>query len=428
MPRLLVIDDRDQTVEMVHRQLPQFDTVTRCDRRIPCQVCEERTRGCPLRCAHDYAEAAEALARQGALPDLVVLDLHFALPEERLLPEDKSALPAEPKARRAAVEGLRRRQGLLILERLRATYPTAAGRHAHDDRLGPRRRAPRRSAGLPVRERGGRQPQPGRRDLARARAPPQRAGGADLLGARPGHGRAAPAARACSRARRCPLLIEGETGTGKSFLAEHVIHPRSGAKGPLVVTDLSTVPPRAAGRAPVRRAARRLHGRRRGSRRRVRAGPRRDAVPRRDRQPRSRAAAAAPARARARRGHPPRRHAPAAGGAQAGRGDERGRRGAGARGTLSLRPLHAPQPGHAAARAAAARAARGSSRSRPLRVPRGAALRAAAAAGARVPGPLPHARTTSPTARAPSCSAGRARPAPAATPSRCSSAARRSHA
>jgi DNA-binding NtrC family response regulator len=39
-----------------------------------------------------------------------------------------------------------------------------------------------------------------------------------------------------------PILIEGETGTGKSFLAEHMIHARSGAKGPLVVTDLSTVP------------------------------------------------------------------------------------------------------------------------------------------------------------------------------------------
>src|SRR5688572_25103683 len=98
---------------MVHRQLPQLDTVTRCDRRIPCQVCEERTRGCPLRCAHDYAEATDALSRQESLPDLVVLDLHFALPEERLLPEDKSGLPTEAKARRAAVETLRRRQGLL---------------------------------------------------------------------------------------------------------------------------------------------------------------------------------------------------------------------------------------------------------------------------------------------------------------------------
>ena len=39
-----------------------------------------------------------------------------------------------------------------------------------------------------------------------------------------------------------PVLVEGETGTGKSFLAEHAIHPRSGPKGPLVVTDLSTIP------------------------------------------------------------------------------------------------------------------------------------------------------------------------------------------
>jgi two-component system nitrogen regulation response regulator GlnG len=39
-----------------------------------------------------------------------------------------------------------------------------------------------------------------------------------------------------------PVLLQGETGTGKSFLAERVLHPRSGAKGPLVVTDLSTIP------------------------------------------------------------------------------------------------------------------------------------------------------------------------------------------
>jgi two-component system nitrogen regulation response regulator GlnG len=39
-----------------------------------------------------------------------------------------------------------------------------------------------------------------------------------------------------------PVLIEGETGTGKSFLAEQVLHARAGAKGPLVVTDLSTIP------------------------------------------------------------------------------------------------------------------------------------------------------------------------------------------
>ena len=97
MPRILVIDDRDQTVEMCHRQLPQFDYVTRCDKSIPCQVCDERYHGCTLRCAHDHAEATQALRAQSALPDLVVLDPHFALPEEKLLPEDKGLLPADKR-------------------------------------------------------------------------------------------------------------------------------------------------------------------------------------------------------------------------------------------------------------------------------------------------------------------------------------------
>src|SRR5579872_671803 len=124
MPRLLVIDDRDNTIEMCHRHLAEFDYVTRCDRTIPCQVCEERERGCRLKCAHDHKEAAEVLSRAGALPDLVVLDLHFAVPEDRLLPEDKSGLPQEAPARKRALEDLRRRQGLLILEKLRREYPT----------------------------------------------------------------------------------------------------------------------------------------------------------------------------------------------------------------------------------------------------------------------------------------------------------------
>ena len=241
MPRLLVIDDRDQTVEMVHRQLPQFDTVTRCERRIPCQVCEERTRGCPLRCAHDFAEAAEALGRLPALPDLVVLDLHFALPEERLLPEDKSDLPIETKARRTAVESLRRRQGLLILERLRATYPTlpvvmltTTGSDLGTDRptdplvyLCENEVVDSRSLAA---------------EISRALALSHRVQeGPIFWGRAPGMAELRRQLEVLARSP-LPLLLEGETGTGKSFLAEHVIHPRSGAKGPLVVTDLSTMP------------------------------------------------------------------------------------------------------------------------------------------------------------------------------------------
>ena len=242
MPRLLVIDDRDQTVEMVHRQMPQFETVTRCDRRIPCQVCEERTRGCPLRCAHDYAEAAEALGRQPALPDLVVLDLHFALPEERLLPEDKSALPVEAKARRAALEQLRRRQGLLILEKLRASYPTlpVVMLTTTGSDLGAERPAD------PLVYLCENEVVDGRSlaaEISRALALSHSAQEGPIFWGR------APAMTELRRQIETlvrsplPLLVEGETGTGKSFLAEHVIHPRSGAKGPLVVTDLSTVPP-----------------------------------------------------------------------------------------------------------------------------------------------------------------------------------------
>ncbi len=242
MTRLLVIDDRDQTVEMLHRQMPDLDTVTRCDRAVPCQVCEERTRGCPLRCAHDWKEAADALARRPDLPDLVVLDLHFALPEERLLPEDKSDLPGDAKARRAAVERLRRRQGLHILEKLRATYPTLPvvmltttdsdlGAERPDDPLvylcenevvDSRSLAAEISRALALHHSVQDGPIFWGRDPAMADLRRQ----LQVLARSP-----------------LPVLVEGETGTGKSFLAEHVIHPRSGAKGPLVVTDLSTVPP-----------------------------------------------------------------------------------------------------------------------------------------------------------------------------------------
>jgi DNA-binding NtrC family response regulator len=241
MARLLVIDDRDQTVEMCHRQLPQFDYLTRCDRKIPCQVCEERDRGCPLKCAHDHQEAAEVLARAPALPDLVVLDLHFALPEERLLPEDKSDLPSEAAARKPVLEGLRRRQGLLILERLRRDYP----------------RLPIVMLTTTGSELGADRPRDPLVYFCQNEVVDSRSLAAEISHALALHqdqqegpvfwGRTAAMAelrRSVAVLARSPLpvLIEGDTGTGKSFLAEHVIHPRSGAKGPLVVTDLSTIP------------------------------------------------------------------------------------------------------------------------------------------------------------------------------------------
>jgi DNA-binding NtrC family response regulator len=241
MPRLLVIDDRDQTVEMCHRQLPQFDYLTRCDRKVPCQVCEERDKACPKKCAHDYQEAAEVLARTSALPDLVVLDLHFAVPEERLLPENKDDLPEDPKARKQALEGLRRKQGLLILERLRRDYP----------------KLPVVMLTTTTSDLGAERPSDPLVYFCENEVVDSRSLAAEITHALSAHegvqegpvfwGRSpgmAQLRRSATLLARSPLpvLIEGETGTGKSFLAEHVLHPRSGAKGPLVVTDLSTIP------------------------------------------------------------------------------------------------------------------------------------------------------------------------------------------
>jgi DNA-binding NtrC family response regulator len=241
MPRILIVDDRDHTVEMVHRHLPEFETVTRCGRSVPCQVCEERERGCTLKCAHDYREADAALAGLSALPDLVVLDLHFALPEDRLLPENKGELPSESRGRKQALEELRRRQGLLILERLRHDYPTLpvvmltttgadlGEAHPSDPLLHfcENEVVDSRSLAAEIKH-----------ALELTQAAQE---GAVFWGK----------SRAMLELRRSmialarsplPMLIEGETGTGKSFLAEHVVHPRSGAKGALVVTDLSTIP------------------------------------------------------------------------------------------------------------------------------------------------------------------------------------------
>ena len=241
MPKILVVDDRDETVAMCHRQLPQFDYLTRCDRPIPCQVCEERDRGCPLKCAHDYGEAAEVLRNSATLPDLVILDLHFAVPENRLLPEDKSDLPGESKARRQVVEALRRRQGLLILERLRKDWPSlpVVMLTTTDTELGssgPRDPLVYFCSNEIVDSRSL------AAEIMRALVANQSVQeGSVFWGKSPAM---AELRRSIDILARSPLpvLVEGDTGTGKSFLAEHVIHPRSGAKGPLVVTDLSTIP------------------------------------------------------------------------------------------------------------------------------------------------------------------------------------------
>ena len=232
-PKLLVIDDHDRYVELCHALMQQYDYATRCELAGPCWTCSRRL-GCTLTHAHDLAEAEEALRRNPDI-DALLLDVAFELPVARLAPSD------EP-----VVDRRRALQGLDILRALRETRPT-----------------------LPV-------------VLMTERAALDYADAADALAADeyvtlagtdafdaqaltlliervlarrsvvPGDERYVWGEGAeMTRLRRdvetlaqtsLPLLVLGETGTGKTRLAADVLHPTSRRSGAFVAVDLGAVP------------------------------------------------------------------------------------------------------------------------------------------------------------------------------------------
>ncbi len=233
-PKLLLVDDGDRYAELLHRFVRDYDYVTRCQLDGPCWHCPQR-QGCTLTHAHDLAEAEAALAGAGDV-DAVLLDVAFELPAERLAPSSEPDL-----------ERRRRLQGLDILQALR-----------------------RRRASLPV------VLMTSREELALEDAAGLVDGdeyvtlaGADAFDARAigllvervvGAGREAADSSGyfwgrsteLARLRRdalalartsLPILLLGETGSGKSALAERVLHPATGRKGPFVAVDLSAIPP-----------------------------------------------------------------------------------------------------------------------------------------------------------------------------------------
>ena len=231
-PKLLVIDDGDRYVELAHALLRDYDYATRCELPGPCWTCPQR-RGCTLTHAHDAREADEALARHRDV-DVVLLDVAFDIPEARLLPS------SEPLARRRRLQGidilahLRRARGdlpvVLMTSEEELAFEDAAEALAVDElaTLAGEAALDARALSLLV-----------ERVLARRREIPE--GGAYTWGKSAAMARLRRDVLALARTS-LPILVLGETGTGKSALAERVLHPASGRKGAFVAVDLSAIP------------------------------------------------------------------------------------------------------------------------------------------------------------------------------------------
>ena len=219
-PRVLVIDDRTSYAKIVEERLPELS------------LC--RPSGTEDGRFSDGRRALRYLERNAASVDVVLLDLHFDLPQERLLPLEEGA----------SLRRTRRFQGVAILRELR-------------------RRLPRLPVVLLTAERDlslvdlGEELSPQSMtylldgddlDTLRIRIHSALSESAlsleesDVLWGRDSSMAALRRRLSVVARGQMPVILEGETGTGKSFLAEQFVHRNSGRSGPFVVLDLSPVP------------------------------------------------------------------------------------------------------------------------------------------------------------------------------------------
>lgn len=244
--RLLVVDDGDDYIELCHDFLQRYQYATNCDFNHPCWECE-RESDCSLKHAHNWDEVEEIMRRHGQKVDVILLDIHFEIPTERLIPSNE-----REKARGDAklLKKLQARQGFHILEALRAQYGsipvvlmTSKNDVALDDPALISQLEKHRFTQMFGDEGVNAQSLAAKIEaLGRLRTiEGERTEGRFFWGQAP----------AMKRLRRWlevlaegdqPILISGETGTGKSYLAEHFIHRITGSKAPFCALDLSALP------------------------------------------------------------------------------------------------------------------------------------------------------------------------------------------
>ncbi len=218
MADILVIDDQDRTVDLCRRVMPEHEW------HGP---------------ARSWSEAHALIREIGRRLGLVLLDIHFDMPVDGLL-----GLPEDPSER--DITKAQRHQGIHILEALRRAAPdlpvvlmTARGDSLLEQAA----------------DRHGAQEYTYFLDHEELDARTLRAQVEGILEARRGTEQDGPVfwgrsiamrqirQRLLTLARgRLPVTLNGSTGTGKSLIARHFVHPRSGRKGKFVAVDLSTLP------------------------------------------------------------------------------------------------------------------------------------------------------------------------------------------
>lgn len=220
MPRLLLVDDGETYAEAISKHMTEFTLVSPPDAELPRLP--------------DGPAALEFLEREADGVDVVLLDMRFDVPADRLL----------PLAEGRTLRRQRRFQGVAILREIRRRFPelpvvllTAVEDLSLVD-VADELAAQSMTYVLDGEDLDALRIRVNTalRDAARAQEEDDILWGQD------------PAMRAVRRrlavlARgRLPVVLEGETGTGKSFLAERCLHRNSGRDGPFVVLDLATVP------------------------------------------------------------------------------------------------------------------------------------------------------------------------------------------
>ncbi len=231
--KVLIVDDGDRYVELLHALLRDLRYATRCTLPGPCWECPHRE-GCELTHAHDWAEAREVLARDTSV-DAVLLDVRFELPEQRLLGSSDEPL-----------EERQRLQGLRILDAIRHLRPDVpVVLMTSEEAIGLERAAPLEAdeyvtlAGDDAFD-----AQSLAALVSRLVARRRRYDDDDSYVWGQSKGMRALRHGVITRIRTgLPLLVLGETGTGKSALAERVIHAQSSRRaGPFVGVDLAALP------------------------------------------------------------------------------------------------------------------------------------------------------------------------------------------